>query len=429
MDELVNSIFAIFSYWWLVIPLIVLTLARDWWLINLTEKYIADIKWVLLELSIPKENVKSAKAMEQVVNALHGTYSFGIKVKDRYVKGKVEDWMSLETVGFSDGVHFFIRTPVGHRHLVESAFLSEYPDAEIFEVEEDYVQKIKDKPFANRDIFGADFALAKADHFPLKTYEYFEDKTDERMLDPLATMTEVMATLKNNEALWIQLLIRPTGDKWREKGQEEIDDLMGVKKGKGQSSFSGVAKDAREILSNIPTAMVQTPVFIEEVEVKLPQSKPAGPASQDKIKAVYNKMSKNAFECILRVIYIDDKDEFTPENVTAFMGALRQFSDQNLNQLAPHKPTLTTSSAVGLFNRKKKLVRRKRELMINYIERAMPKPIKLPLVDSRLKTSILSSEEVATLFHPPSMLIKSQGVQVIQSRRGQAPMDLPTKER
>ncbi|MCR4260726.1 MAG: hypothetical protein NUV96_00045 [Candidatus Colwellbacteria bacterium] len=428
MSEFFNSVVQSLSYWWLVIPLATLVLLRDWWLIHITERYIEEMKWVLLEIIIPKENVKSVKAMEQVVAALHGTYSFGIKRKDKYKKGKVEDWMSLEMVGFNEGVHFFIRTPEPHRHLVEAALLSEYPDAEILEVD-DYIERLKEKPFSDRDIFGTDFALVKANHFPLKTYEYFEDQVEERMLDPLATITEVMSTLKNNEAIWLQLLIRPTGDTWRKKAQEEIDDIMGVKKAPAPSVLSSVAKDAGDVLKNLPSAMVAVPIFDPAAEVKPSSPKPPSPASQEKIKSIYNKMSKNAFECILRFIYIDDKDEFTPDNITAVMGALRQLGDQNLNQLAPHKPTLTTPSAVGLFWRKKKLAKRKRMLMINYIHRTMPKPIHIPFIDMKLKTSILNTEEIATLFHPPLSLVKSQRTQSIQSRKSQAPMDLPTKER
>jgi len=428
MNELLDSTLQAFSYWWLVVPLAVLVFARDWWLIDITERYIENIKWVLLEIVIPKENVKSAKAMEQVIAALHGTYSFGIKRIDRYRKGKVEDWMSLEMVGFSEGVHFFIRTPQVHRHLVETALLSEYPDAEILEVD-DYIERLKEKPFSDRDIFGTDFTLVNPSHFPLKTYEYFEDQTEERMLDPLATITEVMSTLKNNEAIWLQLLIRPTGDAWRIKAQEEIDDIVGVKKGKEPSILSNVARDAGDVLKNLPSAAITPPIFDEAVETKPSSPKPPSPASQERIKAIYNKMSKNAFECVLRFIYIDDKDEFTPDNITAVMGAFRQLGDQNLNQLAPHKPTLTTPRAVGLFWRKKKLAKRKRMLMINYIHRAMPKPIHVPFVDMKLKTSILNTEEVATLFHPPLSLVKSQRTQSIQSRKSQAPMDLPTKER
>src|SRR3989338_8819431 len=296
MSEFLNSALQSLSYWWLVIPLAILVLVRDWWLIHITERYIEEMKWVLLEIIIPKENIKSVKAMEQVIAALHGTYSFGLKRKDRYKKGKVEDWMSLEMIGFTEGVHFFIRTPQPHRHLVEAALLSEYPDAEILEVD-DYIERLKDKPFSDRDIFGTDFALVNANHFTLKTYEYFEDQVEERMLDPLATITEVMSTLKNNEAIWLQLLIRPTGDTWRKKAQEEIDDIMGVKKGPGPSVLGNVAKDAGDVLKNLPSALVTVPIFDPAAEVKPSSPKPASPASQEKIKSIYNKMSKNAFEC------------------------------------------------------------------------------------------------------------------------------------
>lgn len=428
MSELFNSALEALVYWWLFLPLAAFAIARDLWLIHITERYIDDLKWVLLEIIIPKENVKSAKAMEQVITALHGTYSFGIKKIDRYRKGKVEDWMSLEIVGFSEGIHFFIRTQEGHRHLVESAVLSEYPDAEVIQVD-DYVERLKEKPFSDRDIFGADFVLVKGDHLPLRTYPYFEDDTEERMLDPLATITEVMSRLKNNEAIWLQILIQPTGSDWQKKAQEEIDDIIGVKKAPAPSVLSSVAKDAGDVLKNLPTAMIEPPVFDAPVEAKAGNSKPPSPASQEKIKAIYNKTSKSAFDTLVRFIYIDDKDEFTPENITAVMGAIRQMGDQNLNQLAPHKPTLTTPRAVGLFFRKKRLAKRKRMLMINYIQRSMPKPIRVPFADMKLKTSILNSEEVATLFHPPLSLVKSQRTQAIQSRKSQAPMDLPVKER
>ena len=86
------------------------------------------MEWTLLEIIIPKENIKSARAMEQVLTSLHATYSFGINRKTLYKKGKVEDWMSLEFVGFADGIYMYIRTPKAHTHLVQSAILAQYPE-------------------------------------------------------------------------------------------------------------------------------------------------------------------------------------------------------------------------------------------------------------------------------------------------------------
>jgi len=100
MNELSGDIANALSLWWLIIPLVIVTVLRDWWRIHIVDQYISKLDWVLLEINIPKENLKSVKAMEQVVGALHGAYSFGLRFKQRWLEGVVEDWFSLEIVGF-----------------------------------------------------------------------------------------------------------------------------------------------------------------------------------------------------------------------------------------------------------------------------------------------------------------------------------------
>ena len=425
MNNLTSILLETLSYWWVIFPLIFIVIIRDWWIVNVTEKYVDSIEWTLLEIIIPKDNLKSAKAMEQVIAALHATYSFGISKKDLYTKGKVEDWMSLEIAGFSDGIHLYIRTPNKHRKLVESSVLAQYPDAEIIEAD-DYVERLKEKPFSDRDIFGSDFVTVGPAALPIRTYEFFEDKDDERRLDPLATITEIMTELEKNEALWIQLLIRPTGDSWKEAAKDKVEELLGNKSGGGKSSTS-VWKDIGDVVANLPSAMFEPPAFAEGGDSGGGDSKKISSTDQDAVKAIGMKTSKLAFDCLLRVVYIDDKDEFTGDNVTATMGAIRQFGDQNLNQLVPNMDTMTVPA--GRFNKKKTLAHRKRVLMINYIKRTMPRIIKLPFWDTNLKTCILNTEEIATLFHPPTDVIKSRKLEAIHSRKGMAPIDLPVKER
>ncbi|MBI1838974.1 MAG: hypothetical protein HYR95_01585 [Candidatus Colwellbacteria bacterium] len=109
---------------------------RNWWLISIRRKFIENIKWETLEIKIPKDNLKSPKAMEQVFSSLYGTYSGGIKRKDKWFKGKIEDWMSVELVGLAHGIHFYIRFPVNYKDLVKSAIFSQYTGAELHEVED-----------------------------------------------------------------------------------------------------------------------------------------------------------------------------------------------------------------------------------------------------------------------------------------------------
>jgi len=427
MSELLNIALESLSYWWLVIPLVLLVILRDWWLAYIVDKHIDSIEWVLLEIVIPKDNIKSARAMEQVITALHATYSFGIKKRDLYLKGVVEGWMSLEIVGFSDGVHMYIRAPKKQRPLVEAAVLSYYPGAEVLEAQ-DYVSRLKEKPFSGRDIFGSDFVTAKDNFLPIKTYEHFEDKDEERNLDPLATITEIMTTLEKNEALWIQLLIRPTGDSWKDAAKDKIEEMLGNKKSGGSSTT--VMKDFGDVVSNLPSAIFSPPAYNEGGgDSGGGDSKKLSSPDQDVIKAIGNKMSKLAFECILRIVYIDDKDEFTGDNVTATMGALRQFGDQNLNILVPNMATMTIATPpLKFLNKAKRVARKKKDLILNYIERAMPRPVRRPSADSRLETCIFNTEEIATLFHPPMNVVKSQKLEAIQSKKGIAPTDLPIKE-
>src|SRR3989344_5710590 len=220
--------------WWLPIPVAMIIVLRGWWLSSKISQYINSIEWVLLEIRIPKDNLKSIKSMEQVFTSLHGTYSQGIKRRERWLQGKVEDWISLEIAGFAHGVHFYIRTPKKYRKLVEASFFSQYPDAEI-EEPEDYTALLpRDLPNDEFDIWGTDYVLAKDDAYPIKTYVGFEQmlQFEEMTIDPLATITEVVSSLKNDELIWLQLLVRPLGPGWVAIAKGTVDELNG-KKGKG----------------------------------------------------------------------------------------------------------------------------------------------------------------------------------------------------
>ncbi|MEK7086845.1 MAG: hypothetical protein AAB935_01150, partial [Patescibacteria group bacterium] len=198
---------------WVLVPLLLLSVFLDTWLLYRRSKYINSIVWKTLELKVPKTVIKSPRAMEQVFAALHGTYSFGIRFWNKWWKGEVEGWMSFEMVGRAHGVHFFVRTPEGFRNLIESAIYAQYSDVEIVEVQ-DYISQFPPSlPDKTYDIFGGDFILAKENAYPILTYPHFEEPgrvPEERRLDPIAHLVEVMSNLKESEAIWLQLLIRPT---------------------------------------------------------------------------------------------------------------------------------------------------------------------------------------------------------------------------
>ena len=53
---------------------------------------------------------------------------------DKYRKGKVRDWFSLEMVSIEGQIRFFIRTSAIYKNVIEAQLYAQYPDVEIYEV-------------------------------------------------------------------------------------------------------------------------------------------------------------------------------------------------------------------------------------------------------------------------------------------------------
>ena len=402
---------------------------RYFWLIRIRKKFIEDIKWVMLEIKIPKENLKSPKAMEQVFASLHATYTSGIKRIDKWRLGKVEEWMSLEMAGFAHRIHFFAYVPEKYRTLVEASFFSQYPEIEIHEAE-DYTGKFGDDlPNDTYDIFGTDFILAKENYYPIKTYQFFEENVEERRLDPISNIFEVMSGLKEDEMIWLQLLIRPTGNTLVSKADELINKIMG----RAAKAPSGIGNELIKFITSFATAInplhsAEGAASSKSSSAEKPIDKKAPtPGEQEILKAVENKISKLCFEVIWRFMYIDKKDSFVASNVTATMGAMKQFSTQNLNSFRPNSGTITTPRASGKIFRKRKLLKRKKKLFMSYLKREMPLEPKIPFV-LNFKTSILSIDELATLYHPPIISVGAPSLRHLEAKKGSAPSNLPIAE-
>ena len=60
--------------WWVILPLMLLPVFLDFWLMAIRFKYISKIKWNILEIKIPQEILKTPKAMELVFAATYSLY-------------------------------------------------------------------------------------------------------------------------------------------------------------------------------------------------------------------------------------------------------------------------------------------------------------------------------------------------------------------
>ena len=407
--------------WWIFIPLFLFFIWRDFWVWGLNRLWKKKLNWVLLEIKIPRNILKTPKAMENVFTALHAVWIRPIEFEDTYFKGDDLYWFTCELAGYAGGVLFYIRCPRGFRNLVESAIYSEYPDAEIIEAE-DYTELMPEVlPNDIYDLWGNDFILSKESPYPIKTYEFFEAIVEEQRLDPVAAITEVMSHLKEGEAIWLQYLMRPVTSEWKKEGEEIRDKFMERKKEEKLGFISSLIDGLFQFLKNLFVAVGEHPVWTaaEKKEEKFRMIFHS-PGEESVLKGLERKIAKLGFEAAIRFIYIDRKDSFTPANVAAVNGAFRQFNTQDMNSFRSISETKTYITGKWLtyrsWLRKNRLFYRQRLIYDLYKLRWWPP-----------KFSVLNTEELATIFHFPLVTVEAPLLRRVETRKGEPPANLPIK--
>lgn len=397
-------------------PLALMFVFWKFWKYHVFIKYLRSIKWVLLEIKIPAGIEKTPKAMEQIFSAVYGIYSFGFKLFEKYLEGRLfEDWVAFELVGFAGGVHFYVRTPAQWRDILESAIYAQYPDAEVHEAE-DYMNLMpKTLPNKVYDVWGTDYHLIKANPYPIQTYEHFENAQEEKRLDPIAAITEVMSKLKNDEAIWIQIMVSPTDDAWKKEGEALRDKLIGRKKAAPKNFFDAVW----EFVKNLIFAAGQHPVWEEsKKEEREAQSllfhMTKGELSA--VEAIEKKISRLGFKTNIRFLYIDKRNSFTRSNIAAVMSTFHQFTTQDLNGFRPNIKTMTIVRGNLKLLKQRRLWFRKRRLFESYRRMYWPR-----------KTSVLNVEELATIYHFPSLVVEAPLLRRLGAKKGEPPAGLPVE--
>lgn len=415
----------IVSLWWVYLAAILVYIFRVSWMHYINIKYVSALKWIMLEIQIPKEESLGPKAAEQIFSGLAGTGSGGNKL-DKYIKGKVPDWFSFEIVGIDGGIHFFIRTIAKNRNLVESLVYAQYPTAIIQEAE-DYAAGIpKNVPTKSYDVWGTDFILSTDQHFPIRTFPFFEDSYTKEMVDPLSSFSELFTKLKEGEGIGIQILIRASDGKWKDEAMKAVYKMIGKKvastpktawedsKAKAAWSF----KDSLRVI--LKGSLLQfedcLPYPGDKKEEGVGQSlmQHLSPGEKEQVSAIEMKLSKLGFNTRIRLLYFAKKDALNVINGVAAMGMFKQFAAQNLNSFKHDSNTIVTGPDYLFTNFRK--IYRKRILVDRFISRDI----------SDEPTYILNTEELASIFHFPGIGVKAPMLPRIEAKRAEPPMTLPT---
>jgi hypothetical protein len=402
---------------WMVIAVAFLIGVREIYLMYVQGKFAATLKNIILAIDIPRGNVQSPKAVENLFTYLGGAHG-SISFWEKWFEGKFQEAFSFEIVSIDGYTQFLVRTPAASRFLLESAIYSQYPDAEISEID-DYTTGMPTKfPDEEWDIWGVEFVQSAPEAYPIKMYQEFEHsfgESETQFKDPMASLMDLCSSLRNGEQLWLQFIVIPTGFDWIKKSDKEVDKILGKEVKSNPSGIMNFVVWLGEMSEHIFAIWGD----IKPKETKTTSMMELTPKKKKQIEAIQQKASKIGFEFKMRVVYIAKKELLNKAKVTSgLVGWIKQFAALDLNNFKPDMNVTGTKTAY--FNKDSRLVTKKNTLMQNYIARSG--------YDGRTP-GVLNIEELATLWHfPLEANVKAPMIQKAPGRKADAPSSLPIFE-
>ncbi|MFH1832894.1 MAG: type IV secretion system DNA-binding domain-containing protein [Candidatus Levyibacteriota bacterium] len=307
---------------------------------------------VLLQVALPRDNEIKIDAAEQLFSSLSS-----IRKGGRLSFLKPQPHLSFEIVGMAGDIRFYVYVPNKLRDMVEKQINGAYSDAEITQVAEKEVSQKKYVMGGEYNIFSekgkvafASLRLKSSSYLPIKAYK-------DLPVDPLSSITSVLAKMSEGEGAAIQILVSPSDSSWKKSGKSYLSK---TKKNEANPETAKYSADQKEL------------------------------------EAIENKISKPGFDMVARIVVSSSTMESAQAHLGNISGAFTQFSGMN-------SFTKNRHFFKGLF-------------MNDFIYRYMP---------VRGQTNVLSSDELATIFHFPNKSITTPHIFWVTAKRAPAPAQIP----
>jgi hypothetical protein len=388
------------------LPLLLVGGAWDLWYIFQRSEFLAKQKYVLLEIKPPRSLVKTPLAMETFFTTIH--FTGGESTWYARFRGGTRPFWSLEMASFEGQVHFYIWGREGFRRTLESQLYAQYPGVQITEAV-DYTRALNAKT-DEWSIWGCDFKSTAEDPLPIKTYmEFGLDKVQKEpeQVDPIAGIIEFLGSLGPGEYLWLQLVIRAhKGEKYGKPNYTWKDEA--------KKMIEKIRHDTRETYVDAATGE-ERPGFPNPTK-----------GQSEKIAAIERNVAKLAFDVGARGIYLARPDKFRVPMITQLLTVFKAFTSEGWNGFRPNAWMTKFDDypwEVGV-DKKKNYFRAR--LIEAYRRRQFFYEPFFYGGSSPADAMVMSTEELATIFHIPSASTPTPGLARVPSATAEAPVNLPT---
>jgi hypothetical protein len=364
------------------------------------------MKETLLYVRAPKENEERGPLYaESAIAAMHSLKGDDVPV-------------SLEMgMGFEGKIGFFVRAARGAVRLTESQLYAQYPEIDIEYLQED--------PFTlteGEQVVSLDLVLTDPEVFPIKRHPQFDDMLTRVNVDPLAGITSTLAHYSvPGMRGHVGIIMKPLTGSFRRRSLRFLPLLS-----KGMSSISvrhaklfthmqlargwrrilyfpvavflggfrawpGVSKFAGKSLIAIETDS-HDPDFQEEQQASMRSHD-----REDSLSAAADKVNRLMFTCNIRISVIapTGEAEAAKEKLQEIAGSFRQFSLPQCNAFGSKKINTGASIHHGF----------------------------------KEQSYILSVEEIATIWHMPTILVQTPNIDWVVSKKLEPPNNLPLADK
>ena len=389
--------------------------AQSAWLFWRQEGYRGRVQWLIMEIKVPREVLKGAKAMDQFLTSLHGLLNLRWGVKETWFDGEITRWFCFEIVGSKQMTRLFVRYPATFKHMFTSMFFAAYPEVELVECE-DYIHELPptyaELNARDMELYGLEIYTKNASAYPIQTYVEHEKLVGDekgRIIDPIANVLEVIGKLKEEETIWIQLLASPDvipDWTWKPEAEKILDKFENPV----DEAHSGSAGQIRFRFRT--------------------------PGEDEAIQKIDDKRSKPCFETVIRMLYVAPRNIFNHQTLyRGIFGFFQQF--KNEHQIFKKNFHTRTKSEWFMFPFGFPSVRlrmKRMKLYDEYRRRFVPEETLFgKLMNSHLlqwciyhHVSIFGADELATLFHIPTNVVLTQSsMDRVESKRLPSPTNLP----
>lgn len=374
------------------------------------------LKHVLLSISVPANTEQTPKAVESLFATLSGCFS-NFNWKERWIIGKFQATFSFEIVSIEGYIQFLVHTQTKFRDLIEASIYAHYPEAEITEVE-DYARVAPERfPDEQYDAWGAEVTSKEAEYLPIRTYVDFEDRVAGEYKDPLGQILEVLAKMRPGEQFWMQVLVQACGSDWKKSGLGFINKSWGVPEKHKKTALESAVESSLWLPNEVVKQLSGLSFLPEEAagsEQDPWKAFKVTPIQKEQVDGVLRKIGKIGHATKIRLVYLARKEAYNKgARASILKGLLTLYAHQNMNSFGFYGPSVPKDD---YFWQKWSYAAKQKKLVQAYASRSW---------GAGADPKVLSTEELATLWHFPAIGVKAPLVQKSEARRAEPPAGLP----